>query len=55
MAPCFSSLKGGEGIRQYGPQQFVIPGRRAATNPEAIFQRLVFLDSGFAAGGGAPE
>jgi hypothetical protein len=33
----------------------VIPGRRVAANPESIFQRLVFLDSGFAAVGRAPE
>jgi len=33
----------------------VIPGRCAAANPESIFQRPVFLDSGFTAFGGAPE
>jgi hypothetical protein len=33
----------------------VIPGRRAAANPEPIFQRPVFLDSGFAPSGRAPE
>jgi len=33
----------------------VIPGRRVAANPEPIFQRPVFLDSGFAAVGCAPE
>ena len=27
--------------------RFVIPGRRAAANPESIFQRPVFMDSGF--------
>jgi hypothetical protein len=36
-------------------QEFVIPGRRAAANPESIFQRLVFMDSGFAPFGRAPE
>jgi hypothetical protein len=34
---------------------FVIPGRRAAANPEPIFQRPVFMGSGFAAYSRAPE
>jgi hypothetical protein len=36
-------------------QEFVIPGRRVAVNPESIFQRPEFMDSGFAAFGRAPE
>jgi hypothetical protein len=36
-------------------ENFVIPGRRAAANPESIFQRLVSMDSGFASFGRAPE
>ncbi len=37
------------------PPDFVIPGRRVAANAESIFQRPVFLDSGFAAFSRAPE
>jgi hypothetical protein len=35
--------------------QIVIPGRRAEASPESIFQRLVFMDSGFATFSRAPE
>jgi hypothetical protein len=34
---------------------FVIPGRRATAKPESIFQRPVFMDSGSAPFGRAPE
>jgi hypothetical protein len=33
----------------------VIPGRGDAASPESIFQRPVFMDSGLAAFGVAPE
>jgi len=36
-------------------QQFVIPGLSAAKRPESIFQRPVFMGSGCAACGVAPE
>jgi len=35
--------------------KIVIPGRRATASPESIFQRLVFMDSGLATFGRAPE
>jgi hypothetical protein len=33
-------------------QAIVIPGRRAAANPESIFQKPVFMDSGSRPWGG---
>jgi hypothetical protein len=36
-------------------QEFAIPGRRAAASPEPIFRRPVFMGSGFASFGRAPE
>jgi hypothetical protein len=49
LGPSLSALQGGFA------QEFVIPGRRVAVNPESIFQRPEFMDSGFAAFGRAPE
>ena len=41
---------GGPGASGAAPQaQTVIPGRRVAVNPESIFQRPVFMDSGLSA------